>query len=100
MNLSYVTARVSHRPQPLYGYIMSTVRKDSAVHVSLSSYLIVKQQILVKQNILINPATRPRPAPKRPLPGFFRRVVFRPEELERIAPRRPPKAALETLRGL
>ena len=49
VNLSYVTARVSHRPQTLYGYIMNVVRKDSAVHVSLSSYLIVKQQSLVKQ---------------------------------------------------
>ena len=49
VNLSYVTARVSHRPQTLYGYIMNTVRKDSAVHVSLSSYLIVKQQSLAKQ---------------------------------------------------
>ncbi|MFZ0496430.1 MAG: hypothetical protein WBE80_02880 [Methylocella sp.] len=56
---------------------MITARKDSAVHVSLSSYLIVKQQSLVKQNSLINqnglinPATRLRPAPKRPLPGFL-----------------------------
>ncbi len=33
---------------------MDTVRKDSAVHVSLSSYLIVKQQSLVKHNNLIN----------------------------------------------
>ena len=85
---------------------MHTVRKDSAVHVSLSSYLIVKQQSLVNQNrlinqkSLINPATRLRPAPKRPLPGFFYRVVLRPEELERNDPRRPPKAALETLPSL
>jgi hypothetical protein len=85
---------------------MNTARKDSAVHVSLSSYSIVKQQRLVKQNRLINqnspinPATRLRPAPKRPLPGFFYRVVFRPEELEKNDPRRPPKAALETLHGL
>jgi hypothetical protein len=77
VNLSYVTARVSHRPQTLYPNIMHTVRKDSAVHVSLSSYLIVKQQSLVNQNrlinqkSLINPATRLRPAPKRPLPGFL-----------------------------
>jgi hypothetical protein len=84
---------------------MHTVRKDSAVHVSLSSYLIVKQQSLVNQNrlfnqkSLINPATRLRPAPKRPLPGFFYRVV-RPEELERNDPRRPPKAASETLPSL
>jgi hypothetical protein len=100
VNLSYVTARVSHRPQTLYGYITNTVRKDSAVHVSLSSYLIVKQQSLVKQIWSDQPATRLRPAPKRPLPGFFHRVAFRPEELERDAPRRPPKAALETLPGL
>jgi hypothetical protein len=105
VNLSYVTARVSHRPQTLYLNIMHTVRKDSAVHVSLSSYLIVKQQSLVNQNrlfnqkSLINPATRLRPAPKRPLPGFFYRVV-RPEELERNDPRRPPKAASETLPSL
>jgi hypothetical protein len=85
---------------------MNTVRKDSAVHVSLSSYLVVKQQSLVKQNrlinqkSLINPATRLRPAPKRPLPGYLNRVVFRPEELERNDPRRPPKAALETLPSL
>jgi hypothetical protein len=71
VNLSYVTARVSHRPQTLYLHIMNTVRKDSAVHVSLSSYLIVKQQSLVKKNSLPNPATHLRPAPKRPLPGFF-----------------------------
>ena len=85
---------------------MNAVRKDSAVHVSLSSYLIVKQQSLVKQNrppnqkSLINPATRLRPAPKRPLPGFFARGFFRPEELERNDPCRPPKAALETLPSL
>ena len=71
VNLSYVTARVSHRPQTLYLHIMNTVRKDSAVHVSLSSYLIVKQQSLVKKNSLPNPATHLRPALKRPLPGFF-----------------------------
>jgi hypothetical protein len=77
VNLSYVTARVSHRPQTLYGYITNTVRKDSAVHVSLSSYLIVKQQSLVKQICLVKqiwsdqPATRLPPAPKRLLPGFF-----------------------------
>jgi len=45
VNLSYVTARISHRPQTLHGYVMTTARKDSAVHVSLSSYLIVKQQV-------------------------------------------------------
>jgi hypothetical protein len=28
---------------------MSTIRKDPAVHVSLSSYLIVKQQSIAKQ---------------------------------------------------
>ena len=90
VNLSYVTARVSHRPQTLYGYIMNTARKDSAVHVSLSSYLVVKQQSLVKQNWLINAAARLRPAPMRPLPGFLRRVVFRPEELERKDQRGSP----------
>src|SRR6202023_2201402 len=72
VNLSYVTARVSHRPQTLYGHIMNTVRKDSAVHVSLSSYLIVKQHGLVKQNSvinqnsLINPATRLAPGAETP----------------------------------
>jgi hypothetical protein len=37
-----------------------------------------------------------RPAPKRPIPGFFHREVFRPEELERNDSHSPPKAALET----
>jgi hypothetical protein len=90
VNLSYVTARVSHRPQTLYGYIMDTVRKDSAVHVSLSSYLIVKQQSLVKQNSLLNLTTRLRPAPMRPLPGFFHRVVLGPRNSrERVGAARP-----------
>jgi hypothetical protein len=85
---------------------MNTVRKDSAVHVSLSSYLIVKQQSLAKQNSqvnqksLVNPATRLRPVPERSLPGFCNQVAFRPEELERDDPHRPPKAALQTLPGL
>src|SRR5437879_2153404 len=71
---------------------MNTARKDSAVHVSLSSYLIVKQQVYSSTW----PVTHLRPAPKRPLPGFFHRVVFRPEELERNDPHWPPKAALES----
>jgi hypothetical protein len=77
VNLSYVTARVSHRPQTLYGYIMNTVRKDSAVHVSLSSYLIVKQQSLVKQNSLINqiksakPGNALAPGAETPSPRLF-----------------------------
>jgi hypothetical protein len=50
---------------------MDTVRKDSAVHVSLSSYLIVKQQSLVKQNSLLNLTTRLRPAPMHLSPAFF-----------------------------
>ncbi len=79
---------------------MTAVRKDSAVHVSLSSYSIVKQHSHVNQNSLINPATRLRPAPKRRLPGYFHRVVFRPEEIERNDPRRPSEAALETLPSL
>ena len=61
VNLSYVTARVSRQPQTLYLNIMHTVRKDSAVHVSLSSYLIVKQQSLVKQNSLINQIKSDKP---------------------------------------
>jgi hypothetical protein len=100
VNLSYVTARVSHRPQTLYRYIMNTARKDSAVHVSLSSYLVVKQQSLVKQNWLINAAPRLRPASMRPFPRFLRRVVFRPEELERKVQRGSRKPALDTLPSL
>src|SRR5450631_1129053 len=48
--LRYVTARVSHRPQTLHSHVMSAARKDSAVHVSLSSDLIVKQRSLISNN--------------------------------------------------
>ncbi len=48
---------------------MNTVRKDSAVHVSLSSYLIVKQQSLGQ-----NTGDALRPAPKRP--RFFNNGGF------------------------
>jgi hypothetical protein len=47
---------------------MNTARKDSAVHVSLSSYLVVKQQRLVKQNWPINAAARLRPGTEAPSP--------------------------------
>ena len=61
---------------------MNTVRKDSAVHVSLSSYLIVKQQSLVKQNSLINqiksdkPGNALAPGAETPSPRLFRPGVF------------------------
>ena len=42
--LRYVTARVAHRPHTLTFTYTSAIRKDSAVHVSLSSDSIVKQQ--------------------------------------------------------
>jgi hypothetical protein len=74
---------------------MNTARKDSAVHVSLSSYLIVKQQSLLKQMTGLPRQRACARRRKRPLPGYFHRVVFRPEELKRNDPPWPPKAALE-----
>ncbi len=63
---------------------MNTVRKGSAVHVSLSSYLIVKQQSLVKQEPSDQSEKSDYPdnalAPGTETPGFFNREVFRPEE--------------------
>jgi hypothetical protein len=52
---------------------MNTVRKDSAVHVSLSSYLIVKHLSLVKQNNLTNQNSLINPATPSPafLTGWF-----------------------------
>ena len=85
---------------------MNAVRKDSAVHVSLSSYLIVKQQSLVKQDIVWFTRnvwlTRQRAAPGTDSfsPAFSTGWFFRPEELERNDPRRPSKAALVTLPSL